>query len=170
MAEIEHFVDPLNKTHPRFNDVKDIKLKFLPREVQQSGSTEPVESTIGDAVATKMVDNETLGYFIARIYTFLITIGVDPTKLRFRQHMANEMAHYAADCWDAELHTSYGWIECVGCADRSAYDLTVHANKTKEKLVVRQKLEEPVQVTKWEIELTKKLAFRPQIQKGCSKG
>jgi glycyl-tRNA synthetase len=29
--------------------------------------------------------------------------------------MANEMAHYAADCWDAEIETSYGWIECVGC-------------------------------------------------------
>jgi glycyl-tRNA synthetase (class II) len=28
--------------------------------------------------------------------------------------MANEMAHYAKDCWDAEVLTSYGWIECVG--------------------------------------------------------
>lgn len=168
MAEIEHFVDPLNKTHPRFDEVKNIKLRFLPREVQQSGSTEPIETTIEDAVATKMVDNQTLGYFIARIYSFLMAIGVDSNKLRFRQHMANEMAHYAADCWDAELKTSYGWIECVGCADRSAYDLTVHANKTKEKLVVRQKLEEPVQVTKWEIELTKKL-FGPKFRKDAPK-
>ncbi|SCU97314.1 LAFA_0G10880g1_1 [Lachancea sp. 'fantastica'] len=168
MAEIEHFVDPLDKSHPRFPEIKDIKLRFLPREVQQAGSTEPVESTVGDAVNSKMVDNETLGYFIARIYLFLVTIGVDPTKLRFRQHMANEMAHYAADCWDAELKTSYGWIECVGCADRSAYDLTVHANKTKEKMVVRQKLEEPIQVTKWEIELTKKL-FGPKFRKDAPK-
>ncbi|SCU88207.1 LAMI_0D09186g1_1 [Lachancea mirantina] len=168
MAEIEHFVDPENKQHPRFNEVKDIKLRFLPREVQQAGSVDPVETTIGEAVASKMVDNETLGYFIARIYLFLMAIGVDPLKLRFRQHMANEMAHYAADCWDAELKTSYGWIECVGCADRSAYDLTVHANKTKEKLVVRQKLDEPVQVTKWEIELTKKL-FGPKFRKDAPK-
>ncbi|SCU82232.1 LADA_0C03906g1_1 [Lachancea dasiensis] len=168
MAEIEHFVDPLDKSHPRFAEIKDVKLKFLPREVQQSGSTECVESTVGDAVASKMIDNETLGYFIARIYQFLMTIGVDASKLRFRQHMANEMAHYAADCWDAELKTSYGWIECVGCADRSAYDLTVHANKTKEKLVVRQKLDEPIQVTKWEIELTKKL-FGPKFRKDAPK-
>ncbi|SCU89995.1 LAME_0E06568g1_1 [Lachancea meyersii CBS 8951] len=168
MAEIEHFVDPLEKSHPRFAEIKDVKLKFLPREVQQSGSTEPIESTVGDAVSSKMIDNETLGYFIARIYLFLMTIGVDPTKLRFRQHMANEMAHYAADCWDAELKTSYGWIECVGCADRSAYDLTVHSNKTKEKMVVRQKLDEPIQVTKWEIELTKKL-FGPKFRKDAPK-
>lgn len=36
------------------------------------------------------------------------------------------MAHYAADCWDAEIESSYGWIECVGIADRSAYDLRAH--------------------------------------------
>lgn len=37
------------------------------------------------------------------------------------------MAHYAADCWDAEIECSYGWIECVGIADRSAYDLRAHS-------------------------------------------
>ncbi|CDR39615.1 CYFA0S03e05336g1_1 [Cyberlindnera fabianii] len=164
MAEIEHYVDPNDKKHENFADIKDVKLRFLPKDVQQAGSTEPVEKTVGEAVASGMVDNETLGYFIARIYQFLIKIGVDENRLRFRQHMANEMAHYAADCWDAELHTSYGWIECVGCADRSAYDLTVHANKTKEKLVVRQKLDEPVSVTQYEIDLEKK-KFGPKFRK-----
>lgn len=164
MAEIEHFVDPQDKSHPKFNDVKDITLSFLPRGVQEAGSIETITETIGNAVASKMIDNETLGYFIGRIYQFLIKVGIDKTKLRFRQHMGNEMAHYATDCWDGELLTSYGWIECVGCADRSAYDLTVHSNKTKEKLVVRQKLETPVEVTKYEIDLTKKL-FGPKFRK-----
>ena len=50
--------------------------------------------------------------------------------LALRQHMANEMAHYACDCWDAEALTSYGWIEITGCADRSAFDLTVHSGAT----------------------------------------
>jgi len=36
------------------------------------------------------------------------------------------MAHYANDCWDAEVETSYGWIEVAGHADRSAFDLTKH--------------------------------------------
>ncbi|KAG0667999.1 Glycine--tRNA ligase 1, mitochondrial [Maudiozyma exigua] len=164
MAEIEHFVDPLDKSHPKFADVKDITLSFLPRGVQEAGSTEPITETIGKAVESKMIDNETLGYFISRIYQFLIKIGVDKTKLRFRQHMGNEMAHYATDCWDGELLTSYGWIECVGCADRSAFDLTVHSNKTKEKMVVREKLETPIEVTKYEIDLTKKL-FGPKFRK-----
>ena len=37
----------------------------------------------------------------------MMKIGVNPKKMRFRQHMANEMAHYACDCWDCELKTSY---------------------------------------------------------------
>ena len=54
-----------------------------------------------------VIDNETLGYFIARIYLFLTKIGIRDNRLRFRQHMCTEMAHYATDCWDAECHTSY---------------------------------------------------------------
>lgn len=33
------------------------------------------------------------------------------------------MAHYACDCWDAEIETSLGWVESVGIANRSAFDL-----------------------------------------------
>ena len=43
-----------------------------------------------------IVDNETLGYFLGRIYLFLTKIGIDPKRLRCRQHMSNEMAHYAS--------------------------------------------------------------------------
>ena len=57
--------------------------------------------------------------------------------------MANEMAHYACDCWDGELLTSYGWIECVGCADRSAFDLTQHTKATGVALNAEKKLDEP---------------------------
>lgn len=67
------------------------------------------------------------------------------------------MAHYACDCWDAEIESSYGWIECVGCADRSAYDLTVHAKKTGEKLVVRKPLAQPIIRQGLVLELNRKL-------------
>jgi glycyl-tRNA synthetase len=157
MAEIEHFVDPESgKKHPRFEEVKETKLTLLNRDTQLSGSTKVEEKSIGEAVSTKLVDNETLGYFLVRIQEFLMKIGVDKSKLRFRQHMANEMAHYATDCWDAELLTSYGWIECVGCADRSAYDLTVHKDKTGAPLVVRQARAEPLVIEEWEAELNRK--------------
>ncbi|KAK9380882.1 uncharacterized protein V2V93DRAFT_380332 [Kockiozyma suomiensis] len=168
MAEIEHFVDPLDKSHPRFAEVAHIKLRLLNKTVQQEGKTDITEISIGEAVSSGLVDNETLGYFLARIYLFLIRIGIKPDRLRFRQHMANEMAHYAADCWDAELQTSYGWIECVGCADRSAYDLTVHSNRTNEKLVVRQTRETPLVTEDYEVDFDKK-KFGPKFKKDGKK-
>lgn len=165
MAEIEHFVDPEGgKKHERFHEVEDIQLVLLDRHVQLSGKTELKTMSIGQAVKDKVVDNETLGYFLGRIYLFMKKIGVDESKMRFRQHMANEMAHYAADCWDCELLTSAGWIECVGCADRSAYDLSVHAKKTGAPLYVRERLDEPKTVEEWELDINKKL-FGPRFKK-----
>ena len=165
MAEIEHFVDPEGgKKHPRFSEVADVELELLSREVQLQGKTGVRRTKIGKAVESKLVDNETLGYFLARIQMFLIRVGVDPKKVRFRQHMMNEMAHYATDCWDAELHTSYGWIECVGCADRSAYDLGVHAKRTGSPLVVRQTRKEPLRIEEWQAEIDRK-KFGPKFKK-----
>ncbi|KAI0857701.1 hypothetical protein F4860DRAFT_488697 [Xylaria cubensis] len=167
MAEIEHFVDPEGgKKHSRFHQVENVELELLPRETQLSGKTNTTRMSIGKAVADGIVDNETLGYFLARINLFLQKIGVDPKKTRFRQHLSNEMAHYACDCWDAELLTSSGWVECVGCADRSAYDLSVHSKQTEKPLLVRQQLEQPRTVTSWEIELNRKL-FGPLFKKNA---
>lgn len=97
MAEIEHFVDPESgKKHPRFHTVKDIVLTLFPRDRQMEG-TGTIQMTVGEAVEKKIIDNETLGYFVARINNFLLKLGIKYERLRFRQHMANEMAHYACD-------------------------------------------------------------------------
>lgn len=167
MAEIEHYVDPLDKRHARFNEVRDVELSLLPKDVQQEGRTELTRMTVGEAVEKGIVDNETLGYFLGRTQLFLIKIGIDPARLRCRQHMANEMAHYAADCWDFEIQSSYGWIECVGCADRSAYDLTVHAAKTKQPLRVQQRLDQPRTVEKLDVQYDAK-AFGIKFKKDAA--
>ncbi len=84
-----------------------------------------------DAVSKGIVGNEALGYFLAVTYDFLIKAGLDPARVRFRQHEPDEMAHYANDCWDAEFHSDrYGWVECVGVADRGCFDLSQHAEAT----------------------------------------
>ncbi len=57
------------------------------------------------------------------------------------------MAHYANDCWDAEVETSYGWIEVAGHSDRSAFDLTRHMEKSKTDLMAARPLKQSIQVT-----------------------
>jgi glycyl-tRNA synthetase len=156
MAEIEHFCDSSNLSHPKFGDIKDTQMVLYSACNQMDGKR-PSKITIGEAVASGLVANETLGYFIARIQMFLHRVGVNPDKLRFRQHMSNEMAHYARDCWDAECLTSYGWVECVGCADRSAYDLSQHTKATGVKLIAERKLPAPKKVEVVQANLNKAL-------------
>uniref|UniRef100_A0A8C5QFE2 Glycine--tRNA ligase n=1 Tax=Leptobrachium leishanense TaxID=445787 RepID=A0A8C5QFE2_9ANUR len=154
MAEIEHFVDPNEKNHPRFENVADLSILLYSSKAQLSGESAH-KMRLGDAVEQGVINNSVLGYFIGRIYLYLVKVGVSPDKLRFRQHMENEMAHYACDCWDAETKTSYGWIEIVGCADRSCYDLSCHARATKVPLVAEKPLKEPKTINVVQFEANK---------------
>jgi glycyl-tRNA synthetase len=118
MAEIEHFVDPEGgKKHPRFQEVQDIELSLLDRNVQLAGNAQVQRMTIGKAVSTGLVDNETPGYFLARIQLFLLKLGVDESKIRFRQHMptvltihrqalANDTLGMGGRAWHSTRHFS----------------------------------------------------------------
>ena len=41
-------------------------------------------------------------------------LGITKTKLRFHQHGANELAHYAKEAWDIEYEFPFGWSEIEG--------------------------------------------------------
>jgi glycyl-tRNA synthetase len=142
-GEIEYFVDPQSKAHPKFKEVADLHAVLFPSG-QQLAAEDPIKMRMGDAVSQGAINNETLGYYMARTYMFLLSVGIREEHLRFRQHLPTEMAHYAADCWDAEIFTSYGWLECVGIADRSCFDLNAHAQATKSDLQYKQQLEKPI--------------------------
>lgn len=143
MAEIEYFIDPNDKKHPKFALVADLVLPLFHRDLQVAGKA-PEQMSIGQAVANKIIANEMLGYFIGRTFLFAKEIGIKSNLVRFRQHQSGEMAHYACDCWDMEVLCSFGWIECVGLADRSAYDLTAHMKGSGEKLMASRVFDKPV--------------------------
>lgn len=115
-----------------------------------------IHMTIGDAVTNKVVNNETIGYFMARTQLFLESIGIDPTKTRFRQHLPTEMAHYATDCWDLEILLSCGWVETVGHSDRACYDLVQHSKQTGVSMQASMRLPEPMLIDKLICEPNKK--------------
>lgn len=156
MGEIEHFVNPKNKSHPNFASIAEKKLVLFGRD-DQLGSGKTQSIAIGDAVKSGLVNNETLGYFMARTQLYMEKIGMDASRLRFRQHLATEMAHYAADCWDLEIQSSYGWVECVGHADRACYDLDVHAKATKTPMIATEKFDSPKDITVAKLKFDRKL-------------
>jgi glycyl-tRNA synthetase len=126
-AEAEIFVHPEGKRHPRFALYAEYRVPLLGCS-EQEGKGDPVEITMKEAVGRGIVANEYVAYYIALTHDFLVTVGVDPARLRFRQHLTTERAHYAADCWDSEaLSGRFGWVELVGIADRTDYDLRAHS-------------------------------------------
>jgi len=134
-AEAEIFIDPRNKVHPKFAEVRDIRMKCYSRTAQEKG--EPEEMTFGEAVDRGIIAHQVIAYYIARTYQFLLAVGISQNLVRLRQHKSDEMAHYAADCWDAEVFLDrLGWIEIVGIADRTDYDLKAHMALSKVNLRV----------------------------------
>jgi glycyl-tRNA synthetase len=81
LAEIEHFVNPEDKRHPKFARISNLVLNLFPRE-EQLAAKPTIQMTIGEAVKKGVVANETLGYFIARTYLFLTSAGIKKERLR----------------------------------------------------------------------------------------
>ena len=147
MAELEYFID--GESSP-LNELSDtLQVTLLPDPINGS---EPVQNTIRAAVDDGTIRHATVGWFMQKSAEWLLSIGVDGNRMRFRQHEGDEMAHYATDCWDLELHGSYGWIECVGVAHRGCYDLLAHERATGggEFRAWRQ-LEEPIEIDRDEL-------------------
>ena len=147
MAELEYFIDPEQEPNHDFSSWNSPVTLIS----EENGE---VIMTFGQAVQDGIIRHPTVGFFMGWTMDFLLSVGINPEGLRFRQHESNEMAHYAQDCWDAEILGSYGWIECVGIAHRGCYDLTAHEEATGQKLRAWRQFSEPklVETNGWKID------------------
>ncbi|MCA1915451.1 glycine--tRNA ligase [Methanospirillum hungatei] len=142
-AEAEIFVHPDMKDHPNFSRYADYAFPLLSSEQQLRG-LEAKTYTMKEAVAAGVIANEYVAYYLALTHELLVTIGVMPSRLRFRQHLPDERAHYAEDCWDAEIFSErFGWVETVGIADRTDYDLKAHAEQSGDSFTAYIQFDEP---------------------------
>lgn len=132
MAELEYFIDP---EEPPAVDLSrwGRRIHMLPDPDGPHPSE--VEVTIEEAFESRIVKHPTVAWFLAMTMHFLEDVGVEPSKVRFRQHASSEMAHYASDCWDCELSGEHGWIEVVGIANRTCHDLESHEKGSKSGLL-----------------------------------
>jgi glycyl-tRNA synthetase len=67
---------------------------------------------------------------------FFKTIGLDPERIRLREHTPEERAHYSTACIDVEYQFPFGWKEIEGIAHRGTYDLTQHSKHSGKDLAV----------------------------------
>lgn len=61
-------------------------------------------------------------------------LGLTPGKLRWHQHGAGELAHYAKAAYDIEYEFPFGWSEIEGIHDRTDFDLGRHQEHSGKKL------------------------------------
>lgn len=156
-AEAEIFLNPKDKTTPKFAQIADEILYLNSQEVQENNG-EPLKITAKEALDKGIVANEMLIYQLYLAKKFLNEIGIPDDVLRFRQHLPGEMAHYALDCWDVEVLTDkYGWVEIIGIADRGDYDLSSHSKYSNNELNVFIEYDEPKKV--------KKTVVKPNLSK-----
>lgn len=65
---------------------------------------------------------------------FLVKLGVEEGKLRYRDHTPEELSFYSNGTTDIEFEFPWGFGELWGIASRTNYDLNAHQNHSKENL------------------------------------
>jgi len=72
-------------------------------------------------------DKEWFDYWKEERMKWYEKIGVDMNKLKFHQHVPEELAHYAKDAYDIEYQFPFGTMELEGIHNRTDFDLSRHA-------------------------------------------
>jgi len=124
-----------------FNNVVTSTRKKLPFGIAQIGKSFRNEITPGNFVfRTREFEQMEMEFFCRpeeapkwyaywqkERFQWYIDLGVNPEKLRMREHEQDELAHYAAGCGDVEYLFPFGWSELEGVANRTDYDLKKHS-------------------------------------------
>lgn len=75
-------------------------------------------------------DLEWFAYWRQFCHDWLKGLGIQPDRLRLRDHDKDELCFYSKATTDFEFLFPFGWGELWGVADRTDYDLTQHINKS----------------------------------------
>jgi len=67
-------------------------------------------------------------------YNWYLKYGVNPEKLRLREHEKAELAHYSRGTTDVEYNFPFGWGELEGIANRGDFDLRRHSDASNKDL------------------------------------
>ena len=139
-TQLEAQVFILEKQEYDFQEFKAIeyfKTPILSSSMQENNETSPKIMTFRELIDEGFVKKEAYAWTIWVGYQTLLDMGFSPDKIRLRQHLPDEKAHYALDAWDIEVYTKdFGWIEVCGIHDRGDYDLSRHQTYSKTSMEV----------------------------------
>ena len=133
IGEFEFFIHPEEKECPLFDaEHKNMKARLLDAETQEKGKDTLKETAIGVMVKEKRLD-EWHAYWLAEQLMWLERLGLSE-GIKIKEHMSSELSHYSSATFDLDYEYPFGSREIAGNANRGQYDLTQHANASKEKI------------------------------------
>jgi glycyl-tRNA synthetase len=107
------------------NEITPGNFIFRTREFEQM----EMEYFVPPADAQKWFD-----FWLGERERWYTQLGIRPDHLRLRAHAPDELSHYSSATSDVEYFFPIGWSELEGIANRGDYDLTRHAEFSREKL------------------------------------
>ncbi|MEO7119223.1 MAG: glycine--tRNA ligase [Candidatus Limnocylindrales bacterium] len=135
-------------SYVNFKNVQQTTRKKLPFGIAQIGKSFRNEISPGNFVfRMREFEQMEMQYFVRpdaaaqvfeewlpRRWDWYTKYGVEPTRLRFREHAPDELAHYAKKAIDIEYRFPFGWKELEGIHNRSDFDLGNHGKSSGENL------------------------------------
>jgi glycyl-tRNA synthetase len=79
-------------------------------------------------------DDEWFDYWKQQRIEWVQRLGIRADRLRFHEHGANELAHYAKKAFDIQYEFPFGWQEFEGVHNRTDFDLRRHQEYSGKKL------------------------------------
>jgi len=127
--EIHVFFDPSDTSayEEKLRPHLDYRLRFLLPDDRETGKI--TEMTAREALETGYTVNPLITYWLVLYQRFFTeTLGFPLERLRYRELVEGEKAHYAKVHWDLEAYCEgVGWVELVNNAYRTDYDLVGHS-------------------------------------------
>jgi len=124
-----------------FINVVNTSRKKVPFGIAQTGKAFRNEITVGNFIfRMKEFEQMEMQFFVkpetadgwfeewktARM-SWYRSLGIDPARLRFREHGEDELAHYAKRACDVQYEFPFGWQEIEGVHNRTDFDLRRHS-------------------------------------------
>jgi glycyl-tRNA synthetase len=127
-------------SYVNFRNVQETTRKKLPFGIAQVGKSFRNEISPGNFVfRMREFEQMEMQYFVrpddaARIFDewlprrwdWYTRYGVNPERMRFREHAPDELAHYAKKAIDIEYRFPFGWKELEGIHNRGDWDIGRH--------------------------------------------
>ena len=134
--EIEYFVHPEKQEECTFiDDVLDYELNVYSAEMQKHDK-KMEKISIKECLNKKIIKTRWHAYWLALMHKWFVELGADASHFRVRQHVKDELSHYALDTWDLEYEFPFGWKELQGLSNRTDFDLKQHIEHSKTDLSI----------------------------------